>query len=210
MAQDEDDDPYGGRRWPGVTAALVLLVPLVLLAGGGGYGFWRYNQSQYYVGIDQHGYVAIFRGTNQALAGISLSSLVQASALKGGELRDGDQAALSQTIGQGSVNDARLLVDELTEQVDECRQQWLAVAGWPARNAAYQASATEARKVKAKSPASPGLQPAVPRAADCAPATAFGITIPPSGPAIPASTQSPAAANAGMRLARGGVPPRPG
>ena len=75
MAQDEDDDPDGGRRWPGMTAALVLFVPLVLLVGGGGYGFWRYNQSQYYVGVDQDGYVAIFRGTDQVLAASACPAL---------------------------------------------------------------------------------------------------------------------------------------
>ena len=180
MAQDEDDDPDGGRRWPGMTAALVLLVPLVLLVGGGGYGFWRYNQSQYYVGVDRDGYVAIFRGTDQVLAGIRLSGLVQPSALKTGELRGGDQAALSQTIAQGSVNDARLLVDELAEQVSECRQQWRAVAGWPASRAAYLASLARAGKVKARAPASPAPEPVLPRAADCAPAAAFGIAIPAS------------------------------
>ena len=163
-AQDKDDDLHGKRRWPVVTPALVLLVLLVLLAGGGGYGFWRYNQSQYYVGVDQDGYVAIFRGTDQVLAGISLSSIAQRSHLKAGELRGGDQAALSQTIAQGSASDARLLVVELASQVNECRQQWRAVA-------AYQARLKGAAKSKGKAPGDdPGPRPAAPEAADCAPA----------------------------------------
>lgn len=179
----EEDDPPGLRRWPVVTPALVLVALLVLLVGGGGYGFWRYDQSQYYVGVGQGGYVAIFRGTDQDLAGISLSSLAQRSDLKADELRGGDQAALSQTIAQGSVGDARLLIDELAEQVTECRQQWQAVAGWPASNAAYRASLKKGGKARAL--ASPGPEPAAPRAADCASAAAFGITIPGSAPAIP-------------------------
>ncbi len=118
-----------------MTGALVLLV---LLLGGGGYGFWRYNQSQYYVGVDQNGYVSIFRGTNQSLAGISLSSLVQRSTLKVSELARSDQAAITQTISQGSVNDAQQLIDQLQSQVNDCKQQWQALAAWQAKNVSYQ------------------------------------------------------------------------
>jgi protein phosphatase len=168
------------RRSPVVTAALVLIALLVLLVGGGGYGFWRYDQSQYYVGVGRGGYVAIYRGTDQVLAGISLSSLAQRSDLKAGQLRSGDQAALSQTIAQGSVGDARLLIDELASQVAECRQQWQALAAWSQANTAYHAALARAAKVKAKARAGrgPGPQPAAPSAADCAPAAAFGVTIP--------------------------------
>ena len=176
----EDDDPRGGRRWPVPTAAIVLLVLVTLLVAGGGYGFWRYDQSQYYVGVGRGGYVDIFRGTDQELAGISLSSLAQQSSLKACQLRSGDQAALSQTIGQGSVSDARSLIDELASQVSECRQQWQAVAAWWQADATYQAARPTAAKVKASVTArrAPGPRPAVPRAADCAPAAAFGVTVP--------------------------------
>jgi protein phosphatase len=193
---DEDDyAPHGKRRWPIVTAALVLLV---LLLGGGGYGFWRYNQSQYYVGVDQNGYVAIFRGTNQSLAGISMSSLVQRSTLKVSELRGTDQTTLGQTITQGSVSAAQLLIDQLQGQVNQCKLQWQAVAAWPARNAAYQGKLAAARRSTAKpkptvpASANPGAQPSAPEAANCAPATAFGITV--SAPAT--VTPTPTATNA--------------
>jgi PPM family protein phosphatase len=177
---DDDDDDYaprGKRRWPIVTASLGLLV---LLIAGGGYGFWRYNQSQYYVGVDQDGYVAIFRGTDQSLAGISLSSLVQKSTLKASELRSTDQATLAQTITQGSVNDAQMLLDQLQTQVNQCKQQWQAVSAWPAKNATYQTDLANAAKSKGKvkvpASANPGPQPSAPDAANCAPAAAFGIT----------------------------------
>jgi protein phosphatase len=192
---DDDDDyaPHGKRRWPIVTASLVLLV---LLIGGGGYGFWQYNQSQYYVGVDQNGYVSIFRGTNQSLAGISLSSLVQRSTLKVSELRSTDQTTLTQTITQSSVNDAQLLIDQLQSQVNDCRQQWQAVAAWPAKNATYQAEVANAAKSKGKikvpPSANPGPQPTAPEAANCAPAAAFAITVPASPPAAPTSAASTA------------------
>ena len=191
---DEDDDyaPRGKRRWPIVTASLVLLV---LLLGGGFYGFWQYNQSQYYVGVDANGYVSIFRGTNQSLAGISLSSLVQRSTLKVSELRSTDQASLTQTITQGSVNNAQLLIDQLQSQVNDCKQQWQAVAAWPAKNASYRAQLTNAAKSKGKikvpASANPGPQPSAPEAANCAPAAAFGIAVSPSPTVTPTATATP-------------------
>ena len=184
--RDDEDDDYGShgrRRWPIVTTALVLLV---LLLGGGGYGFWRYNQTQYYVGVDQNGYVSIFRGTNQNVAGISLSSLVQRSTLKVSELRSGDQATLTQTITQGSVNNAQGLIDHLQGQVNTCKQEWQAVAAWPAREAAYRTDLTNASKSKGKikvpPSANPGPQPTAPEAASCASAAALGVTVPSSAP----------------------------
>jgi protein phosphatase len=198
---DEDDDyaSHGKRRWPIVTAALVLLV---LLLGGGGYGFWRYNQSQYYVGADQNGYVAIFRGTNQSVAGISLSSLVQRSTLKVSELRSTDQATLTQTITQGSVTGAQLLIDQLQTQVNQCKQQWQAVAAWPAKNATYQALLANASRSKAKpkpkvpASANPGPQPNAPDAANCASATALGITVASAPQVTPTSKPTPTTSSA--------------
>jgi serine/threonine protein phosphatase PrpC len=196
---DEGDDyaPHGKRRWPIVTASLVLLV---LLLGGGGYGFWQYNQSQYYVGVDQNGYVAIFRGTNQNVAGISLSSLVQRSTLKVSELRSTDQTTLTQTITQGSVNNGQQLIDQLQSQVDQCQLQWQAVAAWPAKNATYRTEVANAAKSKGKikvpASANPGPQPDAPDAANCAPAAALGITVPASTSTAPTSHPTSTASSA--------------
>src|SRR6201999_43197 len=118
---DDDADYHGGgrghRRWPVVFAALVLLV---LLVGGAAYGFWQYNQKQVYVGV-QNGYVAIFRGTNQSVAGISLSSLLQRSTLPVSELRLSDQVSLTQTISKSNLTEAQQLIDGLLGQVTQCK-----------------------------------------------------------------------------------------
>jgi serine/threonine protein kinase len=175
-----DDEGYGParRRWPVVTTALVLLV---LLLGGGAFALWRYNQSQVYVGV-RNGYVSIFRGTPQSVAGVSLSSLVEASTLKVTELRSSDQAGLAQTISRGSVSDAQQLIQQLYNQVDQCKADWQGVAAWPAREAQYKAEVAAASKSKGKItvPASdnPGPQPTPPAAVDCAPAAALGVAIP--------------------------------
>ena len=170
--QDDDYERRGRRRWPIVSAALVLLV---LLVGGGGYGFWRYNQSQYYIG-EQDGLVAIFRGTNQNLAGISMSSLIQRTTLSVSQLTSGDQASVSQTISQGSLNSAQQVINTLQTHATSCQQQWSALAAWQKKNATYQRELVAARGTKTKVPASdaPGVQP-TPADPDCAPAAAFRI-----------------------------------
>jgi protein phosphatase len=177
-----------------VSAALVLLV---LLVGGGAYGFWWYNQKQYYVG-EQDGFVAIFRGTDQSMAGISMSSLVQRTNLSVSQLTSADQASVAQTISQGSVTGAQQVNDQQTTHANDCQQQWQALKDWQAKNVTYQRELVAARGTKTKVPASdnPGMQPT---AADtnCAPAAAFGIqpsalptTQPSSAPASPSTTPS--------------------
>ena len=106
----DDDDDYapqhdGRRRWPIVTTLLVVLVLFIL---GGLYGGWRYIQGQYFIGV-QNGNVAIFRGVNQNVAGISLSSLVQRyDNLPVAQVVPSDQGMIHQTItreqpGRGAI-----------------------------------------------------------------------------------------------------------
>jgi PPM family protein phosphatase len=192
---DDDDDDYGHRgrrRWPIVTGALVLLV---LLLGGGAYGAWWYNQQQYYVGV-QDGYVAVFQGTNQSLAGMSLSKLLTRSTLQVTQLGLTDQNTLAQTISKSSVTDAKNLIDGLQNQADLCHQQWTALATWQAKTVSYNAAVAKDKASKAKPkptvPASdaPGPQPATPDPDSCAPASAFGIpasALPGSQPVAPAT-----------------------
>jgi PPM family protein phosphatase len=196
---DDDSDDYGHRgrrRWPIVTGALVLLV---LLLGGGAYGAWWYNQQQYYVGV-QNGYVTIFQGTNQTVAGINLSKLHTRSTLEVSKLGLDDQGQLAQTISKGSVQDAEALINTLQAGSDNCHTQWMTLVAWQAKSVKYQADLVKAEhsKPKIKVPASdaPGPQPAAPNADDCAPASAFGIPAaalpgPNSATPPPAPTPSP-------------------
>jgi PPM family protein phosphatase len=206
-----DDDDYGRaakRRWPIVTGALVLLV---LLIGGGLYGFWRYNQSQYYVGVTPDGYVAIFRGTDQSLAGISLSSLLSRSTLKAGMLSSSDQATLQQTITASSVSDAQQRIGQLQADVDQCKQTYQTLATWQREDVAYQTYLTarqQAVKAKAKAPAvvnNPGPMPTqLPGADQCAPSTVFGIpasALPAAGTSTTTAPTAPAPSATSSRTA---------
>jgi len=199
---DEDDDDYaqhheGRRRWPIVTTLLVLLV---LLIGGGLYGGWRYIQGQYYVGV-QNGNVAIFRGVNQNLAGISLSTLIQRTNLPVSQMVASDQGMLRQTIPASSLTDAQSLVTGIQGRVTACRQKYEALAQWKIAEARYQGefAAFHAKRTKIAPTGNPGPQPSAPDAADCAPSSAFGIpatALPGSQPTVtptitPTATATP-------------------
>ncbi len=176
-----------------MTGALVLLV---LLLGGGAYGAWWYNQQQYYVGV-QDGYVAVFQGTNQSLAGMSLSKLLTRSTLKVSQLGLTDQNSLTQTISKSSLGDATTLIDGLQTEANQCHQQWTALATWQAKTVSYNAAVAKDAASKAKPkptvPASeaPGPMPSTPDPDGCAPASAFGIpasALPGAQPVAPATT----------------------
>ncbi len=197
---DDEDDDYptrepreGRRRWPIVTT---LLVVLVLLIGGGLYGGWRYIQGQYYVGV-QEGNVAIFRGVNQNLAGISLSSLAQRTNLPVSQVVPSNQGMIRQTIAASSLSDAQTLVAQIQSAVADCRDKWEDLATWQSAENNYlrAVAAYNAEKKKPKTPPSgnPGPQPGLPDAADCAPASAFNIPASalPGGQPTTAPTSSP-------------------
>jgi protein phosphatase len=217
----EDDDDYdrpAKRRWPVVTGALGLLV---LLLAGGAYGFWRYNQSQYYVSVSSNGYVSIFRGTNQSLAGISMSSLQSESTLKASLLTGTDQATLQQTISANSLGDAQQRIGRLQAQVSSCMQTYQKLAAWQAQYLKYQTYLTakaKAAKAKAKPPAvvnSPGAMPTqMPGTNQCAPSTAFGIpasALPATGEKAPSNapgtTPSPTSSAKPTATKTAGAPP---
>jgi PPM family protein phosphatase len=70
-AEDEFVEPR--RRWPVVTS--ILLVLLIVVAGGLYVGY-RATQGQYYLAADG-GQVSIYRGINEKIAFVSLSSVYQ-------------------------------------------------------------------------------------------------------------------------------------
>jgi serine/threonine protein kinase len=175
-----NDGGRADRRWPIVVGALTLLLALII---GGGYGFWRYNQSQFYIGVDQNGNVAIYRGTNESLLGVSLSTLLSTSTLKASMLTSTDQASLAQTISVSNWDNAEQRIFALQSTAKNCQTTYQTLATWQTENLSYQLylqAKAQAVKAKTKTPAvvnNPGPMPyGLPSANECAPSTAFGIS----------------------------------
>jgi PPM family protein phosphatase len=216
ISRSYEDEPFPAaspgrhkRRWPIVSGVLVLLV---LVVGGGLVVGWQYVRGQYYIGV-QAGHVAVFRGVDQDVAGISLSSLVQQySSLPVTQLDSDSQAQISQTISYGSLQDAESVTQRLQQQVTQCRQGYQALAAWQTQNQQYQTALASynklpaAKKRTARKPAAPPVEPANPPSAECAPPTAFGI--PASAIPAQASGNSSTAAPSGHPSASASVAPK--
>jgi PPM family protein phosphatase len=177
---DDDDDDYaehhvGKRRWPIVTTLLVILV---LLVGGGLYGGWRYVQGQYYIG-EQNGKIAIYRGINQSVAGISLSSVYQPTTVQLNQVVPSSRSMIGQTIPATSLAEAQRTVTQIAQTVAQCKSQYQALVAWQSADVRYRAFNQRKARIAPKNPGpapkSPGPEPVQPDAADCAPASAFGI-----------------------------------
>jgi len=124
---DPDDDDLAGagpgrRRWPIVSSILVLLIVLV---GGGGYVAWRITQSQYYVGTAA-GQVVIFRGINENVAGLSLSSAYRHTGIPVSHVQS---SVLSLPTAAGTLGEAQHTVLNIRHSYD-CKVALAAVQTW--------------------------------------------------------------------------------
>jgi PPM family protein phosphatase len=184
--------PTGRRRWPIVTTSLLVLVAVIV---GGGYMAWRWSQNQYYVAADSKGQVVIYRGINQRIAGISLSSPYQPTAIPLAQVPSNYQQTLKTAYASGSLSQVQRVVANVRNAVSACRDQYQALQSWVTADNAYNKYQAEVAQAKRKrppasiaglgpAPAKPGPQPSG-AAAMCPPSQEFGIpasALTPAGP----------------------------
>jgi PPM family protein phosphatase len=166
--------PRRRRRWPIVTTALVVLVAVIV---GGGYIAWQWSQDQYYVAVDTKGQVGIYRGINQRVAGISLSSLYQQTAIPMDQVPSNYQQTVKTAYATGSLAQVQQVVGNVRTAVDQCMQQYANLRSWASAQSAYNAEVAAAAKKHKKLPASVKAPTRPPdAAATCQSPQAYGIS----------------------------------
>jgi protein phosphatase len=111
LAAEDADRPRPPRRRRGLVIALGTLLVLAVGCGVG----WAYVQSQYYVGAD-HDHVAIYRGVEGKVAGVSLSSVSSQAPVLLSDLPAFEQDKVRDGISATGLGDARSIVDRLTAE----------------------------------------------------------------------------------------------
>jgi protein phosphatase len=101
---------------------LALLGVVLALLGGSLWFAYRWTQKQYYVGTDGD-YVAIFKGVDDDIPGITLSGLYELQQLQVDNLPTYSREQVEGTIQADDLDDAKSIVATLQQAADECAQQ---------------------------------------------------------------------------------------
>ena len=110
--------PRAPKRFPWLRRIAVLLVILAVV-GGGGWFAYGWTQKQYYVGTDGD-YVAIFKGVDADIPGISLSKVYERQTLQVDKLPTYNRQQVEGNIQADDLPGARTIVSELQRAADEC------------------------------------------------------------------------------------------
>jgi serine/threonine protein phosphatase PrpC len=106
-------------RW---ARRLALLVVVLAVIGASGRLAYAWTQQQYFVGTSGDN-VAIFKGVDEDIPGITLSHIYEEQSLLVEDLPKFRQDALELTMPADSLEDARTIVGELRTIAEECAKQ---------------------------------------------------------------------------------------
>ncbi|MGL5867273.1 MAG: PP2C family protein-serine/threonine phosphatase [Dermatophilaceae bacterium] len=173
-----------------VLRLLAATIVVGVVVAGGTYAGYAWSQTQYYLGTDS-GVVTVFRGVDQRLGPVALSSAEYATTISVDDLPASYSATLDEGIDVGSRTEANERVSALQIQADACR--WARSNGEECR--AVPGSWTAPTSTPSVTPSGP--------AATGSPT----VTPTPARPALP--SPSPASSPRPTRSSTPTVPPSP-
>lgn len=110
----EEDRRRARRRRIAWIAGLVLVIAMIAVAL---FGAYQWTQTRYFVGADEDS-VVIFRGIQQDIGPISLSTPYEETGLLLADMPSFDRATVERTISARSLADARAIVDRLEARAE--------------------------------------------------------------------------------------------
>ncbi len=110
----EEDRRRSRRRRVAWVAGLVLVLAMIAVAL---FGAYQWTQTRYYVGADDDS-VVIYRGIQQSIGPIQLSSPYEDSGILLADLQSFDRATVERTINARSLTDARAIVDRIEARAE--------------------------------------------------------------------------------------------
>ena len=114
--RDETHDEPPARKWP---RKLVVALVIVLLLGAAAFFGVRYLLgNSWYVGVNDDGFVTVYEGIPEEIAGLSMNEEVEVSDLEVTQLPDFLAENVADGIKKDSLEDARSHVAILEEQVE--------------------------------------------------------------------------------------------
>ena len=142
--------------------------------------------------------MTIFRGVNQRVAGVSLSSVYARTGITEQQVPPQELQMIQGTITATSLANAQQIVGHLRTQDAQCKQSYTTRNSWIKQQAAL--AAQSKANPKAPKPTMPP-EPTVP--SDCPAATALGVTpVPSSSAPSPSSSPSHSSASPSARSSR--------
>jgi protein phosphatase len=150
--EDDERSPRWGLR------VLVLLVVLALLVGGG-FAARSWARSQYYVGADGTGHVAIFRGLTQDVGPFETSNLYERENIALSDLQPFQRELVRSNLTADGLAGARHIVANLRDQATQCRRARVAATASPSPTRTPTTRTSKKKKTGATSTPSPTPSP---------------------------------------------------
>lgn len=98
------------------TFFVVLIAAVIAIFGLAAFGLYQYVNNSAYL-IDENGTVSIYRGVNDAMLGIPLSSLEETTHVETDKLQPGVANRIKEGMAVGSIDEAKALITEYEEEI---------------------------------------------------------------------------------------------